>query len=80
VVFHRAFTAPGDEDNVLDARSNCLFHAVLDDGFVDKGQHFFGDHLGGGQEARAQAARGKYGLADLIAHAMNSFLRSEFGL
>jgi hypothetical protein len=66
VVFHRAFAAAGDEDDVLDARSNRLFHPILNDRLVDQRQHLLGNNLGCGQEARAQATCGKHCLADFL--------------
>ena len=64
VVFHGAFAAAGDDDDVLDARCDRLFDAVLDDGLVDQRQHLFGDDLGGGQKTRAQAAGGENNFAN----------------
>ena len=50
VVFHGAFAAPGDDDDVLDAGCDGFFNAVLDDGLVNKSQHLFGNDLGGGEK------------------------------
>ena len=57
VVFHGAFAATGDDDDVFDAGGNSLFDAVLNDGLVDEGQHLLGDDLGGGQETWCQVRR-----------------------
>ena len=73
VVFHGAFAAAGDDDDVLDAGGNGLFDAVLDDGLVDQRQHLLGNDLGGRQKARAQAACGEDRFANLLC---SSHLRS----
>ena len=66
VVFHRTFAAAGDDDDVLDAGSNGLFNAILDDGLVDQRQHLFRNDFGGRQKARAKAARRKNRFAYIL--------------
>ena len=66
VVFHGAFAASGDDDDVLDAGGHRFFNAVLDDGLVDKSQHLFGYDFGGREKASAEAASRKDHLAYLL--------------
>ncbi len=64
VVLDGALLARGDDDDLLDARGNGLFHRVLDDRLVHQRQHLFGLRLGGGQEAGAPARSGENGLSN----------------
>ena len=50
----RGFAAAGDEDHLLDPRLARLVHRILDQRAIDHREHFLGDRLGRGQEARAQ--------------------------
>ncbi|MCY1383451.1 hypothetical protein D9M69_715770 [compost metagenome] len=64
VVFDCAFVAPCHENKVGDAGGDGFFHGILDQRFVDHGQHFLGHRLGGGQEARAHAGDRENGFTD----------------
>ncbi len=64
VVLDRVLAAAGDEDDVVHARGDRLFDAVLDDRLVHQHQHLFRLRLGGGQEAGAEAGGGEDGFAD----------------
>jgi hypothetical protein len=68
VVFDGILAFAGDDDDVLDARSNALFSDVLDLGLVDNSEHFFGLSFGGGEEARAEARGRKHRFADFVAY------------
>ena len=63
VVFNGAFAAARDKDHVADAGLVGFFDGVLDERFIDHGQHLFGRCLGGRQKAGAQASDGEYGFA-----------------
>ena len=71
MVFHGAFAASGDDDDVLDAGGHRFFNSVLDDGLVDKSQHLFGYDFGGGEKASAEAASRKDHLAYLLCHQLS---------
>ena len=45
VIFDDALAGAGDEDEMLDARRARFLHHMLDDGFVDDGEHFLGHDL-----------------------------------
>jgi ferredoxin len=45
-----------------------LLHAVLDNGFIDDGQHFLGLRLRGGEKPRPEACGGENGFADFSRH------------
>ena len=62
VIFDGLLAAAGDDDDLVAARGQGLFDAVLNDGLVDQRQHFFGLGFGGGQKTRAQAGGGKTAL------------------
>ena len=64
VIDDRGLAAAGHEDHLLDPRLARLVHRILDQRPVDDRQHFLGDRLGGGQEARAEAGDGEHGFAD----------------
>ena len=68
MILDRALVAPGDEDEMLDARGARLIDHVLDQRPVDHGQHFLRHRLARRQEAGAEAGDGKYGLADGSSH------------
>ena len=67
ILDHR-LVAAGDEDEMLDSSRHRLVDDMLEDGAVDDRQHFLRHGLGGGQEARAEAGDGQYGLADPFRH------------
>ncbi len=58
VVFDRAFTSAGDDDDVFDARRDGFFDDVLNQRFVDQRKHLFGRSLGGGEKACTQSGCG----------------------
>ena len=64
VIFDRVLAAAGDQDDVVDARGDRLFDAVLDDRLVDERQHFLRLRLGGGQKSGAETGGGEDGFAD----------------
>ena len=64
VILDGVLAAAGDEDDVVDARGDRFFDAVLDDRLVDERQHFLGLRLGRRQEAGAEAGGGKDGFAN----------------
>jgi hypothetical protein len=68
VIFNRVLPPAGDEDDVVDARGNRLFHAVLDDRLVDERQHFLGLRFRGRKESRAEAGGGEDRFANLLSH------------
>ena len=55
VVFDGPFGLTSDHQDVLDARSQGFFDDELDGRFVNDGQHFLGQGLGGRQEAGSEA-------------------------
>ena len=65
VVLDRVLAAAGDEDDVVDARGDRLFDAVLDDRLVDERQHFLRLGLGRGEEPGAEAGGRKHGFANV---------------
>ena len=68
MIFRGAFTAPGDNDDVLDTGCDGLFDAVMNDRLVNKSQLFFGNHLGGGEESCAKAPGGENDFANFLCH------------
>jgi hypothetical protein len=46
----------------------CLFNGILDHGFIDNWQHFFGGCLGCGQESRAKPSGRQYRFSDNPCH------------
>jgi hypothetical protein len=68
VIFDGVLAAPGDENDVVDARCNGFLDAVLDDGLVDERQHLFGLRLRRGKESGPQAGGGKDRLSDESFH------------
>jgi len=68
MVLDGALAASGHEDEMLDPGLDRLLDGILDDGFVNDGQHLLGDHLGRGQEAGAETGNRKDDLANLLAN------------
>ena len=64
VILDRVLAAAGDQDDVVDARGDRLFDAVLDDRLVDERQHLLRLRLGRRQEPGAEARGRKHGLAN----------------
>ena len=64
MVFDDVLAATGDEDELLDAGFFGLFDGILDDRFVDHGQHLFGNRLRCRQKAGSHAGDGKYCFAN----------------
>ena len=62
MILDGVLAAAGDEDDVVHARGDGFFDAVLDDRLVDERQHLFRLRFRGWQEAGAKTRRGKYGL------------------
>src|SRR2546422_228019 len=69
VVFYSLFTAAGNNDDLVAARSQCLLHSILNDGFVYDRQHLFGLGLGRGKKTSAQSGGRKDGFANFHGHA-----------
>jgi hypothetical protein len=78
VVLDRVLSAPGDEDDVVDARRHRFFHAVLDDRLVDERQHFLRLRLGGGQEPGTQARRREDRFTNRFAHRSLSIATASY--
>ena len=57
IIDQRAFAAAGDEDHLLDPRLARFVDGILDQRPIDDRQHFLGDGLGRGEQARAEARR-----------------------
>ena len=68
VIFDRVLAAPGDENDVVDAGSDRLLDAVLDDRLVDQRQHFLRLRFGGGKKSRAETGHREDRLADDGSH------------
>lgn len=64
VVLDGPFPAPGDDEDVLDARAHGLLHDELDDRGIDDRQHLLRLGLGRRQEPRAEPGRRDDRLAD----------------
>src|SRR4029079_13293028 len=61
VIFDRIFPTAGEENGVVDAGGDGLFHSVLNDWLVHQRQHFLGLRLGGRQKAGAETGGGEHG-------------------
>ena len=68
VILDGVLAAPGDENDVGDARGDGLLDAVLDDRPIDQREHLLRHGLGGGQETRAEAGGGEDGLTNRRSH------------
>jgi hypothetical protein len=66
MILDHALVAPGDENKMFDPGVARLIHHILYERAVDDRQHFLGQRLGGGQEARAESGDGEDGLANLL--------------
>ena len=66
MVFDRVLAAARDQNDVVDAGGDSLFHAVLNDRFVDEWQHLLGLRLGGREKARTESGGGEDRLANLL--------------
>ena len=64
MILDRVLAATGDEDDVADAGFDGFFDAVLDDRFVDEGQHFFRLCLRRRKETGAETGGREDGFAD----------------
>src|SRR5208282_642194 len=64
MIFNRTLAASRNNDDLVATRCQSLFHAILNDGFVDQRQHLFRLRLGGGKKTRAQTSGGKNRFAD----------------
>ena len=73
MVLDDALVAPGDEDELLDARRARLVDDVLQDRPVDDRQHLLGHRLGRRQKSRAEAGDRQHRLADGFAHRETAF-------
>ena len=79
VVFDHRLAPAGDEDEPLDARGPRLFYRVLDQRFVNHGQHLLRHRLGSREESRPEAAHGKDGGADRYCHVWSTRLLTRNG-
>ena len=68
MILDGVLAAPGDQNDVVDARGDRFLDAVLNDRFVDERQHFFGLRFGGGQEPCAQSGGREDSFADDGSH------------
>ena len=66
MIFDGALAAPGDENDVLDARRDAFLDRILDQRLVHNGQHFLGDRLRRRQKSRSQPSYGQDGLAHFL--------------
>ncbi len=64
--------AAGDDNNILHAGMNRLFHAVLNQRLIDQRKHFLGLRLGCRKKSGAEPGCGKYRFADFCDHRSNS--------
>jgi hypothetical protein len=67
VVFDGILAFAGDDDDVLDARSDAFFNYVLNLRLVDDGEHLFWLRFGGRQKTGAEPRGGEDGFADFLA-------------
>ncbi len=63
MIFDCRFSTAGHDDDLVAARRQRFFHAVLDHRLIDQRQHFLGNRFGGRQKAGAEARGRKNGLA-----------------
>ena len=68
VVFDRGFVMPRYKDEMFDTGRLRLFDRVLNQRFVDDGQHFLRHGFGGGQKTGAEPGDGKNGFANANGH------------
>jgi hypothetical protein len=54
MILDDSLVAARHEDEVLNTSLSSFIHDILDDGFVDDGQHFFRNGLGSRQKPRAE--------------------------
>ena len=57
VILDHALAAVGDDEDVLDPRSDSFLNEILDRGFVHDVEHFLRNGFGCGQYARAETCR-----------------------
>jgi hypothetical protein len=55
VILDDVLAAPGDENELFDARLFCFLNRILNDRLVDDGKHLLGHRLGGWKKARSHA-------------------------
>ena len=77
MVLDRVLAAARDQDDVVDAGGDGLFHAVLNDRFVDEWQHLFGLRLGGREKACAESGGGEDRLADCLPSGIRVWVASR---
>ncbi len=68
MVLDGALAAAADEDELITADRDGLFHGVLDEGFIHHRHHFLGAGLGGWQEASTQSRHRKNRFANFWCH------------
>ena len=68
VVLNCRLSAPGNEDELLDAGRACLLDRILNERFIDDWQHLLGQSLGDRQEPGAEATDRKDRLARSLRH------------
>ncbi len=68
MVFDHGLVTAGDENEMLNARLARLIDAMLKHGAIYNGQHFLGDRLGGGKNARAKTRNWKHRFSDTLRH------------
>ena len=72
VIFDRVLAAAGDEDDVVDARCDRFFDAILDDRLVDERKHFLGLGFGRRQKAGSEAGGREDSFANAGSHVNGS--------
>ena len=75
MVFNGPLAVARDDEDFFDAALQGFFDDVLDDRFVDNGNHFLRDGLGDRQKARPIACRRDDGLTNSFLHGILPFLQ-----
>ena len=76
VILDCVLTAPGDDDDVGDARLRSLLDAVLDDRLVDQHEHLLGLRLRSREKASTESSSGEDGFPNRRDHWRPSYPRS----
>ena len=59
MILDRRFAPSSDENKLFYPSGSSLFHGILDQRFIDDGQHFLWHRLGRWQEPRTEPANGE---------------------
>ena len=74
VIVDGGFIAPGDEDKLLNSGGPGLLKRIVDNGFVDYGEHLFWHGFGGREEAGSHPPDGK----DRLFYSFGTVLHADF--